>query len=130
MSHKDSHSESYKRAGVDVTAGYDTISRIRPMVESTYIPGVLGTIGGFGGLFAPDLSGMSEPVLVSGADGVGTKLTLAFVLNKHDTVGIDCVAMCVIDIVCGGATPLFFLDYLSTGQLAPAVASDFVSGVA
>ena len=130
MSHKDSHSESYKRAGVDVTAGYDTISRIRPMVESTYIPGVLGTIGGFGGLFAPDLSGMSEPVLVSGADGVGTKLKLAFVLNKHDTVGIDCVAMCVNDIVCGGATPLFFLDYLATGKLEPAVAADIVSGVA
>ena len=93
MSHQDSHSESYKKAGVDVTAGYDTVKRIRPMVESTYIPGVLGTIGGFGGMFAPDLSGMEKPVLVSGADGVGTKLKLAFVLEKHDTVGIDCVAM-------------------------------------
>ena len=118
MSHQDSHSESYKKAGVDVTAGYDTVRRIRPMVESTYIPGVLGTIGGFGGMFAPDLSGMEKPVLVSGADGVGTKLKLAFVLEKHDTVGIDCVAMCVNDIACGGARPLFFLDYLAVGKLS------------
>ena len=130
MSHQDSHSESYKKAGVDVTAGYDTVKRIRPMVESTYIPGVLGTIGGFGGMFAPDLSGMEKPVLVSGADGVGTKLKLAFVLEKHDTVGIDCVAMCVNDIACGGAKPLFFLDYLAVGKLSPAVAADIVSGVA
>ena len=130
MSHPDSHSESYKKAGVDVTAGYDTVKRIRPMVESTYIPGVLGTIGGFGGMFAPDLSGMEKPVLVSGADGVGTKLKLAFVLQKHDTVGIDCVAMCVNDIACGGAKPLFFLDYLAVGKLDPATAADIVSGVA
>ena len=130
MSHQDSHSESYKKAGVDVTAGYDTVRRIRPMVESTYIPGVLGTIGGFGGMFAPDLSGMEKPVLVSGADGVGTKLKLASVLDKHDTVGIDCVAMCVNDIACGGARPLFFLDYLAVGKLSPAVAADIVSGVA
>ncbi len=130
MNHQDSHSESYKKAGVDVTAGYDTVKRIRPMVESTYIPGVMGTIGGFGGMFAPDLSGMEKPVLVSGADGVGTKLKLAFVLGKHDTVGIDCVAMCVNDIACGGAKPLFFLDYLAVGRLDPAVAADIVSGVA
>ena len=130
MSHQDSHSESYKKAGVDVTAGYDTVKRIRPMVESTYIPGVLGTIGGFGGMFAPDLSGMEKPVLVSGADGVGTKLKLAFVLGRHQTVGIDCVAMCVNDIACGGARPLFFLDYLAVGKLHPAVAADIVSGVA
>ena len=130
MSHQDSHSESYKQAGVDVTAGYDTVKRIKPMVESTYIPGVLGTIGGFGGMFAPDLSGIREPVLVSGTDGVGTKLKLAFVMNKHDTIGIDCVAMCVNDIACGGAKPLFFLDYLAVGKLDPAVAADIVSGVA
>lgn len=130
MSHTDSHSESYKKAGVDVTAGYDTVKRIRPMVESTYIPGVMGTIGGFGGMFAPDLTGMKKPVLVSGSDGVGTKLKLAFVLQKHDTVGIDCVAMCVNDIACGGATPLFFLDYLAVGKLDPRMAADIVSGVA
>lgn len=130
MSHTDSHSESYKRAGVDVTAGYDAVRRIRPMVESTYTNGVMGTIGGFGGMFAPDVSNMKKPVLVSGADGVGTKLRLAFVLQKHDTVGIDCVAMCVNDIACGGATPLFFLDYLAVGKLDPAMAADIVSGVA
>ncbi|MEG2939507.1 MAG: phosphoribosylformylglycinamidine cyclo-ligase, partial [Oscillospiraceae bacterium] len=123
-------SESYKKAGVDVTAGYETVSKIKPMVESTYIPGVMGTIGGFGGMFAPDIKGMDTPVLVSGADGVGTKLKIAFVMDKHDTVGIDCVAMCVNDIACGGAKPLFFLDYLAVGKLSPKQASDIVSGVA
>ena len=92
---KNSHSESYAAAGVDVTAGYEAVERIKPMVESTYIPGVMGTLGGFGGMFAPDLAGMKKPVLVSGTDGVGTKLKLAFLMDKHDTVGIDCVAMCV-----------------------------------
>ncbi len=130
MSHEDSHSKSYAEAGVDVTAGYDTVKRIKPMVESTYIPGVIGSIGGFGGMFAPDVSGMKQPVLVSGADGVGTKLKIAFAMNKHDTVGIDCVAMCVNDIACAGAKPLFFLDYLAVGKLSPAVAADIVSGVA
>ena len=86
---KNSHSESYAAAGVDVTAGYEAVQRIKPMVESTYIPGVLGTLGGFGGMFAPDLSGMKKPVLVSGTDGVGTKLRLAMLLDKHDTIGID-----------------------------------------
>ncbi|MEA4919919.1 MAG: phosphoribosylformylglycinamidine cyclo-ligase [Clostridiaceae bacterium] len=130
MSHNDSHSESYAKAGVDVTAGYDTVKKIKPMVESTYIPGVIGSIGGFGGMFAPDVTGMKQPVLVSGADGVGTKLRIAFALNKHDTVGIDCVAMCVNDIACSGAKPIFFLDYLAVGKLDPSVAADIVSGVA
>ena len=102
---ENSHSASYAAAGVDVTAGYEAVKRIKPMVESTYIPGVLGTLGGFGGMFAPDLAGMKRPVLVSGTDGVGTKLRLALLLNKHDTIGIDCVAMCVNDIICGGASP-------------------------
>ena len=130
MENRKSHSESYAAAGVDVTAGYETVRRIKSMVESTYIPGVIGSIGGFGGLFAPDMSGVSEPVLVSGTDGVGTKLKLAFTLDKHDTIGIDCVAMCVNDIVCSGARPLFFLDYLATGRLDPAQAAEIVSGVA
>ena len=102
---KNSHSESYAAAGVDVTAGYESVNRIKPLVESTYIPGVLGTLGGFGGLFAPDVAGMKKPVLVSGTDGVGTKLKIAFLMDKHDTIGIDCVAMCVNDIICGGAVP-------------------------
>ena len=114
---------------MDVTAGYEAVRRIKPMVESTYIPGVLGTLGGFGGMFAPDLSGMKKPVLVSGTDGVGTKLKLAFLMDKHDTVGIDCVAMCVNDIVCGGASPLFFLDYIACGKNDPARIADIVSGI-
>ncbi len=124
-----SHSASYAAAGVDVTAGYEAVRRIKPMVESTYIPGVMGTIGSFGGLFAPDLSNMKKPVLVSGTDGVGTKLKLAFLMNRHDTVGIDCVAMCVNDIVCGGAMPLFFLDYIACGHNDPARIADIVSGI-
>ncbi len=124
-----SHSESYAAAGVDVTAGYEAVRRIKPMVESTYIPGVMGTLGGFGGMFAPDLSGMKKPVLVSGTDGVGTKLKLAFLMDKHDTVGIDCVAMCVNDIICGGAMPLFFLDYIACGKNDPARITDIVSGI-
>ena len=126
---KNSHSESYAAAGVDVTAGYEAVERIKPMVESTYIPGVMGTLGGFGGMFAPDLTGMKKPVLVSGTDGVGTKLKIAFLMDKHDTVGIDCVAMCVNDIVCGGASPLFFLDYIACGKNHPARIADIVSGI-
>ncbi len=126
---KNSHSESYAAAGVDVTAGYEAVERIKPMVESTYIPGVMGTLGGFGGMFAPDLAGMKKPVLVSGTDGVGTKLKLAFLMDKHDTVGIDCVAMCVNDIVCGGAAPMFFLDYIACGKNDPARIADIVSGI-
>lgn len=126
----ESRSDSYAAAGVDVTAGYKAVNLIKPMVESTYIEGVLGTIGGFGGLF--DLSGSktSSPVLVSGADGVGTKLRIAFVMDKHDTVGIDCVAMCVNDIACSGAAPLFFLDYLAVGKNKPERVAEIVSGVA
>jgi len=130
MSHKDSFSASYAAAGVDVTAGYDAVRRIKPMVESTYIPGVMGGIGGFGGLFAPDFAGMEKPVLVSGTDGVGTKLCIAQVLNKHDTIGIDCVAMCVNDIICGGAIPLFFLDYIACGKNIPERIANIVSGIA
>jgi len=126
---ENSHSASYAAAGVDVTAGYEAVSRIKPLVESTYIPGVMGSLGGFGGMFAPDLSGMKRPVLVSGTDGVGTKLKLAFLLDKHDTVGIDCVAMCVNDIICGGATPLFFLDYIACGKNLPARIADIVTGI-
>ena len=129
MNHSDSHSASYAAAGVDVTAGYEAVRRIKPMVESTYIPGVMGTLGGFGGMFAPDISGMKKPVLVSGTDGVGTKLKLAFLMDKHDTVGIDCVAMCVNDIICGGAMPLFFLDYIACGKNDPARIADIVTGI-
>ena len=125
-----SMSESYKAAGVDVTAGYEAVNRIRPLVESTNIPGVMGGLGGFGGLFAPNLSGMKEPVLVSGTDGVGTKLKIAFLMDKHDTVGIDCVAMCVNDIVCSGAAPMFFLDYVACGKNDPARIEQIVSGIA
>ena len=126
---KNSHSESYAAAGVDVTAGYESVERIKPMVESTYIPGVMGTLGGFGGLFAPNVSGMKKPVLVSGTDGVGTKLRLAQLMDKHDTIGIDCVAMCVNDIICGGATPLFFLDYIACGKNDPARIAEIVAGI-
>ena len=126
---KNSHSESYAAAGVDVTAGYEAVRRIKPMVESTYIPGVMGTLGGFGGMFAPDLAGMKKPVLVSGTDGVGTKLKIAFLMDKHDTVGIDCVAMCVNDIICGGASPMFFLDYIACGKNDPVRIAEIVSGI-
>ncbi len=127
---KNSHSESYAAAGVDVTAGYEAVERIKPMVESTYIPGVMGALGGFGGLFAPDFSGMKKPVLVSGTDGVGTKLKIAMLLDKHNTIGIDCVAMCVNDIICGGAAPLFFLDYIACGKNQPVRIASIVEGVA
>ena len=127
---KNSHSESYAAAGVDVTAGYEAVERIKPMVESTYIPGVMGALGGFGGMFAPEFSGMKKPVLVSGTDGVGTKLRLAMLLDRHNTIGIDCVAMCVNDIICGGAAPLFFLDYIACGKNQPAHIASIVEGVA
>ena len=126
---KNSHSESYAAAGVDVTAGYESVERIKPMVESTYIPGVMGTLGGFGGMFAPDVAEMKKPVLVSGTDGVGTKLRLAQLMDKHDTIGIDCVAMCVNDIICGGAAPLFFLDYIACGKNDPARIAEIVTGI-
>ncbi|MBQ3089426.1 MAG: phosphoribosylformylglycinamidine cyclo-ligase [Oscillospiraceae bacterium] len=129
MAHENSNSASYAAAGVDITAGYEAVRRIKPMVESTYIPGVMGTLGGFGGMFAPDMAGMKKPVLVSGTDGVGTKLKLAFLMDKHDTVGIDCVAMCVNDIVCGGAAPMFFLDYIACGKNEPGRIADIVSGI-
>ncbi len=124
-----SKSDSYAAAGVDVTAGYQAVDRIKPLVASTAVPGVMGGLGGFGGLFAPDLTGMKKPVLVSGTDGVGTKLKLAFLLDKHDTVGIDCVAMCVNDIVCGGARPLFFLDYIACGKNRPERIEQIVKGI-
>ena len=127
---ENSRSESYAAAGVDVTAGYETIERIKPLVKSTFREGVIGGLGGFGGLFAPNLEGMKQPVFVSGTDGVGTKLKVAFMMNKHDTVGIDCVAMCVNDIICCGAEPLFFLDYLAMGKNIPERTENIVKGIA
>ena len=127
---KNSFSESYKAAGVDVTAGYESVKLMKKHVERTNIPGVLTGIGGFGGLFQLDIAGMEEPVLVSGTDGVGTKLKLAFLLDKHDTIGIDAVAMCVNDIICCGAKPLFFLDYIACGRNIPEKIAEIVSGVA
>ena len=124
-----SFSESYKNAGVDVTAGYKSVELIKNYVKSTYTNGVISDIGGFGGLFAPNIKNMKEPILVSGTDGVGTKLKLAFLLNKHDTVGQDCVAMCANDIICCGATPLFFLDYIALGKNVPEVVATIVKGV-
>ena len=125
-----SESASYKAAGVDITAGYRAVELMKKHVQRTERPGVLGGLGGFGGLFLPDLAGMKEPVLVSGTDGVGTKLKIAVLLGKHDTVGIDCVAMCVNDIVCSGAEPLFFLDYIACGRNVPERIADVVAGVA
>ena len=125
-----SFSDSYRQAGVDIEAGYEGVRLMKAHVDRTMIPGVVSDIGGFGGLFAPDLTGMAEPVLVSGTDGVGTKLRLAILMNKHDTVGIDCVAMCVNDIVCCGAKPLFFLDYIAIGKNQPEKVASIVSGVA
>ena len=125
-----SFSDSYRQAGVDIEAGYEGVRLMKAHVDRTMIPGVVSDIGGFGGLFAPDLTGMTEPVLVSGTDGVGTKLRLAILMNKHDTVGIDCVAMCVNDIVCCGAKPLFFLDYIAIGKNQPEKVASIVSGVA
>ncbi len=125
-----SMSESYAAAGVDVTAGYKAVELMKAHVARTNVPGVLSGIGGFGGLFEPDFTGMKRPVLVSGTDGVGTKLKLAFLMDKHDTVGIDCVAMCVNDVACSGAQPLFFLDYIACGKNFPEKIAAIVAGVA
>ena len=125
----ESRSEAYAAAGVDITAGYEAVRLMKKHIAGTMIPGAGDDIGGFGGLFKPDLSGIKTPVLVSGTDGVGTKLKLAFLLDKHDTVGIDCVAMCVNDIICCGAKPLFFLDYIACGKNVPERIEAIVKGV-
>ncbi len=125
-----SHSASYAAAGVNIEAGYEGVRLMKQHVERTFIPGVIGNIGGFGGLFAPDTLGMKKPVLVSGTDGVGTKQRIAQLVDRHDTVGIDCVAMCVNDIICCGAKPLFFLDYIAIGRNVPEKVAALVSGVA
>ncbi len=127
---ENSHSASYAAAGVDIEAGYKGVQLMKKHVARTMIPGVVSGIGGFGGLFAPDLTGMKEPVLVSGTDGVGTKIRLAQLLDRHDTIGIDCVAMCVNDVICCGAKPLFFLDYIAIGKNKPEKVATIVSGVA
>ena len=128
--HKDSRSDAYAAAGVDITAGYKAVELMKQHIARTVTSGVLDGIGGFGGLFELDVQGMEKPVLVSGTDGVGTKLKLAFLLDKHDTVGIDCVAMCVNDVICCGAKPLFFLDYIACGKNVPEKIASIVSGVA
>lgn len=125
-----SFSESYKEAGVDVTAGYKAVELMKKHVAKTMTAGALSGIGGFGGLYELDLTGITKPVLVSGTDGVGTKLKIAFLMDKHDTVGIDCVAMCVNDIICCGAKPQFFLDYIAVGKNYPEKVAQIVSGVA
>jgi phosphoribosylformylglycinamidine cyclo-ligase len=125
-----SYSGSYAAAGVDITAGYRGVQLMKSHVARTVIPGVVSGIGDFGGLFAPNLTGMKEPVLVSGTDGVGTKLRIAQLMDKHDTIGIDCVAMCVNDIICCGAKPLFFLDYIAVGKNEPEKVAAIVAGVA
>ena len=123
-------SESYKAAGVDITAGYKAVELMKSHIARTMTSGVVSDIGGFGGLFELDVTGIERPVLVSGTDGVGTKLKIAFLMDKHDTVGIDCVAMCVNDIICCGAKPLFFLDYIAIGKNYPEKVAQIVSGVA
>lgn len=125
-----SYSESYKAAGVDITAGYKSVELMKSHIARTMTSGVVSDIGGFGGLFELDMTGITRPVLVSGTDGVGTKLKIAFVMDKHDTVGIDCVAMCVNDIICCGAKPLIFLDYIACGKNVPEKIAAIVSGVA
>ena len=125
-----SYSDSYRDAGVNIEAGYEGVKLMKEHVARTMIPGVVSDIGGFGGLFAPQLSGITEPILVSGTDGVGTKIRIAQRMNKHNTVGIDCVAMCVNDIICCGAKPLFFLDYIAIGRNEPEKVATLVSGVA
>ncbi len=127
---KDSHSKAYAEAGVDITAGYKAVELMKKHVARTMTSGVCSDVGGFGGLFELDVKGMERPVLVSGTDGVGTKLKIAFLLDKHDTVGIDCVAMCVNDVICCGAKPLFFLDYVACGKNVPERIADVVKGVA
>ena len=126
---ENSKSEAYAAAGVDITAGYRTVELMKKHIARTETPGVMGGLGGFGGLFALDLTGMKRPILVSGTDGVGTKLKIAFLMDKHDTVGIDCVAMCVNDIICSGAKPLFFLDYIACGKNVPERIEQIVKGV-
>lgn len=125
-----SRSESYAAAGVDITAGYRAVELMKSHIARTMTSGVCSDVGGFGGLFELDTTGIEKPVLVSGTDGVGTKLKLAFLMDKHDTVGIDCVAMCVNDIICCGAKPLFFLDYIACGKNIPERIASIVSGVA
>ena len=125
-----SKSDVYAAAGVDITAGYKSVELMKQHVKRTMTKGVCSDVGGFGGLFELDLEGISKPVLVSGTDGVGTKLKLAFLMDKHDTVGIDCVAMCVNDIICSGAKPLIFLDYIACGKNYPEKIADIVKGVA
>ena len=125
-----SYSESYKAAGVDITAGYKAVELMKAHIARTITSGVVSDIGGFGGLFELDMTGITRPVLVSGTDGVGTKLKIAFVMDKHDTVGIDCVAMCVNDIICCGAKPLIFLDYIACGKNVPERIASIVAGVA
>ena len=124
-----SRSDSYAAAGVDITAGYKSVELMKKHITTTMTPGVCSDVGGFGGLFAPDLTGMTEPVLVSGTDGVGTKLRIASIMDKHDTIGIDCVAMCVNDVICCGAKPLFFLDYIACGKNVPERIAEIVKGV-
>ena len=124
-----SRSEAYAAAGVDITAGYRSVELMKSHIARTMTAGVVSDVGGFGGLFGLDAAGMKEPVLVSGTDGVGTKLKLAFLLDKHDTIGIDCVAMCVNDVICCGAKPLFFLDYIACGKNVPERIAEIVSGV-
>ena len=125
----ESRSEAYAAAGVDITAGYKSVELMKKHIKKTIIPGADTDVGGFGGLFEPDLDGMEKPVLVSGTDGVGTKLKLAFLMDRHDTIGIDCVAMCVNDIICCGAKPLFFLDYIACGKNIPEKIEQIVKGV-
>ena len=125
-----SYSKSYANAGVDITAGYKAVELMKSHVARTMTSGAMGAIGGFGGLFELDMTGITKPVLVSGTDGVGTKLKLAFLMDKHDTVGIDCVAMCVNDIICCGAKPLVFLDYIACGKNVPEKIAEIVKGVA
>ncbi len=124
-----SFSEAYANAGVDITAGYKAVDLMKTHIARTMTQGVCGDIGGFGGLFELDLTGITRPILVSGTDGVGTKLKIAFLMDKHDTVGIDCVAMCVNDVICCGAKPLFFLDYIACGKNIPERIADIVKGV-
>ncbi len=125
-----SFSASYAASGVDITAGYRSVELMKSHIARTTTAGVLGGVGGFGGLFAPELGGMAKPVLVSGTDGVGTKLKIAFLMDRHDTVGIDCVAMCVNDVICCGARPMFFLDYIACGKNIPEKIAEIVAGVA
>ena len=127
--HSQSQSESYAKAGVDITAGYRAVELMKQHIARTMTSGVCSDVGGFGGLFELDITGMTRPVLVSGTDGVGTKLKLAFLMDKHDTVGIDCVAMCINDIICVGAKPLFFLDYIACGKNVPERIAEIVKGV-